>query len=1134
MKNFIGLLTVSFLIYFSANAQDKKILIYIGSSGQYPTQSELALQLYQESNPISFQVTSQELFCGAVTETISSFDVVIFDGTSNIQDCNWIDVINQLDYFMREAGGEVIFMPNSILDDEGNITVDQYNTQSNINFILSEGNVGGVSWFEGITVTDYIDVPPFPQHGISMYNSNCGIDLFFYNSPYDAFQGEGVGIFQSVYDYPSGDIGSCETMFYTPMWYEISQTDLDDDNFFSIFEFGGDAVTQYYNFPNLLNVDNIQIAFGKQIGNGNVIFFGDAEPAWNNGSPNYNGAINLLGNIITLNVDGFQMGCIDETAYNYSEDADMDDGSCYSIILGCTDSIAYNFVTPTGDNLIDINTDDGSCMSYEEFLIDSLQLALAVFETVEEAQDYSLSLDGDDDYIRIEHNEMFNLLNNMTVMAWVKLSENQNDHNTIIAKRDDSIHPNGNHPWQLTTSIEYPQNQAMFCSSKNNSYTYSYSITPIFDYYQWVNIASVVEGDSVKLYKNGIYISTAYFPVSNRTENNFDILIGSVGRSNAEYFMGELDDILLFDIALSDNEVQSFISCPPSGNEDGLVGYWNFNEGSGDTVYDISGNGNHGIIYGGAEFSEDVPESYNGCTDANALNFDESALCDNGSCVFADDVLSNLEESFNQTVSTLNNDLDSTNSTLNEVIDTWQSSIDLTNATLDEVSDMNQTIASFTTLIDLQEGWNMIGYGCPESVNIEQGMSMYTDLVLLIKDNNGSVYLPEFNFNGIGDFTPGYGYQLKVSESIEDFGLCGDYTNTESPEITDIETDNAQMQNDINCLTGNPQIGDHCYGGIVFYVEEGEQGKYGLVATTEIVGTGTYYDAIELSDNYEYEGYDDWRLPSLDELYIIYSQIYSSGLISYITGDIYNWYWALNECEDTTSPAASDIHFTDGFIAECNNADSNPGGIIAIRSFGNVNYGCMDSLACNFTPEANMANGSCEYAQLGYDCDGNITAQIGEVMEGGYLFYIDSTGKHGLVAASEDLIAVNWGCNGVDLLGADSQTIGSGYQNSLDIVAGCIETPIAASEALFYESEGFTDWFLPSIDELVEVYNMISQNSSIGNIGLFTEDWYMSSSESGPNSYYDIHFGNSSGGIAASAGKIIPSNPRWIRPIRAF
>ena len=31
---------------------------------------------------------------------------------------------------------------------------------------------------------------------------------------------------------------------------------------------------------------------------------------------------------------------------------------------------------------------------------------------------------------------------------------------------------------------------------------------------------------------------------------------------------------------------------------DGLVAYWSFNEGSGDTAYDYSGNSNHGTIYG--------------------------------------------------------------------------------------------------------------------------------------------------------------------------------------------------------------------------------------------------------------------------------------------------------------------------------------------------------------------------------------------------------------------------------------------------------------------------------------------------------------------------------------------------------
>ena len=53
---------------------------------------------------------------------------------------------------------------------------------------------------------------------------------------------------------------------------------------------------------------------------------------------------------------------------------------------------------------------------------------------------------------------------------------------------------------------------------------------------------------------------------------------------------------------------------PPTGNEAGLVGYWNFNEGSGNTVTDLSGNGNNGTI-SGATWSTDAPAQYvNNCT----------------------------------------------------------------------------------------------------------------------------------------------------------------------------------------------------------------------------------------------------------------------------------------------------------------------------------------------------------------------------------------------------------------------------------------------------------------------------------------------------------------------------------------
>ena len=77
------------------------------------------------------------------------------------------------------------------------------------------------------------------------------------------------------------------------------------------------------------------------------------------------------------------------------------------------------------------------------------------------------------------------------------------------------------------------------------------------------------------------------------------------------------------------------MSVPPTGNESGLVGYWNMNEGEGDTpnynLIDNSGNGNNGTIYG-ATWSTDVPIP--GCTDPNATNYDETANVDDGSCEY--------------------------------------------------------------------------------------------------------------------------------------------------------------------------------------------------------------------------------------------------------------------------------------------------------------------------------------------------------------------------------------------------------------------------------------------------------------------------------------------------------------------
>ena len=86
-----------------------------------------------------------------------------------------------------------------------------------------------------------------------------------------------------------------------------------------------------------------------------------------------------------------------------------------------------------------------------------------------------------------------------------------------------------------------------------------------------------------------------------------------------------MNDISIWDVSLSQEEIQNYMNCIPSGNEEGLVGYWNFEEGQGDTVYDLSGNGNDGII-NGTTYSTDVPEQscqltiVNGCDSVAVLN----------------------------------------------------------------------------------------------------------------------------------------------------------------------------------------------------------------------------------------------------------------------------------------------------------------------------------------------------------------------------------------------------------------------------------------------------------------------------------------------------------------------------------
>ena len=257
-----------------------------------------------------------------------------------------------------------------------------------------------------------------------------------------------------------------------------------------------------------------------------------------------------------------------------------------------------------------------------------------------------------------------------------------------------------------------------------------------------------------------------------------------------------------------------------------------------------------------------------GCVDNDYVEYDETVNTDDGSC----QVL---------------------------LIDEY---IELTEANINLSSALN----AWSLTIDLQEGWNMIGYGCPEPLDVTEALTAITGIILIIKNNNGAIYMPEYNFNGIGDFIPGFGYQIKVSQSREDFNICDWYDNDVDEEI---------------------EIGDYVHGGIVFWLSPSghhglvvapidvntqyQYGCYGTPIEGGSVNTGigggalntniilnqncdnlSFTSAANAANDFQYNGYSDWYLPTLLELATIYVTVGPGSYLGNLANLESDWYWS--------------------------------------------------------------------------------------------------------------------------------------------------------------------------------------------------------------------------------------------------
>ena len=149
---------------------------------------------------------------------------------------------------------------------------------------------------------------------------------------------------------------------------------------------------------------------------------------------------------------------------------------------------------------------------------------------------------------------------------------------------------------------------------------------------------------------------------------------------------------------------------------------------------------------------------------------------------------------------------------------------------------------------------------------------------------------------------------------------------------------------------------------------------------------------------------------------------------------------------------------------------------------------------------------------------------VGDTYQGGIVFYIDGSCGGLIAAPSDQSSSAEWGCKGVNITGAEGTAIGTGAQNTIDILAECSTSNIAADVCRDLTLDGYSDWFLPSRYELAEVYS----NLYSAGIGGFASNYYWSSSEVNASNAVIHHFGNN---WVISANK---EASVYVRAIRAF
>ncbi len=206
----------------------------------------------------------------------------------------------------------------------------------------------------------------------------------------------------------------------------------------------------------------------------------------------------------------------------------------------------------------------------------------------ESGSSFALSFDGQDDFVEIADSPILSGGPNksLTLEYWVQPS--------TISGNFPLVHKWLNSKWKdWGMSVE---NGRLNVAIEANGDNWEYSAGAIAANV-WTHVAFTFNNSnkSLHIYVNGLQVGPGATRSAGMPDTNAKVFIGKHGYNTA-FFPGLIDEVRVWNFAKTASEIQSQMNQTLSGFESGLIGYWNFEDGSGATANDASGMGNRGQL----------------------------------------------------------------------------------------------------------------------------------------------------------------------------------------------------------------------------------------------------------------------------------------------------------------------------------------------------------------------------------------------------------------------------------------------------------------------------------------------------------------------------------------------------------